>query len=61
MKTWDCSKVGFEGIRAQDILPLLVKNSRFEAFSGSEICRIFSLSAVSGTTSVWTIRTIQDL
>ena len=27
---WDCSKEGFEGIRAEDILPLLVQ--RFECF-----------------------------
>ena len=37
-KTWrdfvnfDCSTQGFEGIRAQDILQLLVKNFSFEAF-----------------------------
>jgi 2-polyprenyl-3-methyl-5-hydroxy-6-metoxy-1,4-benzoquinol methylase len=30
----DCSAQGFEGIRAQDILPLLVKNFRFEYFLG---------------------------
>ncbi|MGH9785509.1 MAG: class I SAM-dependent methyltransferase [Terriglobia bacterium] len=29
---WDCSQEGFEGIRAQEILPLLVKNFHFEAF-----------------------------
>lgn len=29
---WDCSIEGFEGIRAQDILPLLVKNFSFEVF-----------------------------
>ena len=29
---WDCSTEGFEGIRSQDILPLLVKNFHFEAF-----------------------------
>jgi len=29
---WDCSGEGFEGIRAQDILPLLVKNFHFESF-----------------------------
>ncbi|MBI4464064.1 MAG: hypothetical protein HY647_05115 [Acidobacteria bacterium] len=29
---WDCSQEGFEGIRAQDILPLLVKNFHFEGF-----------------------------
>ena len=31
---WDCSKEGFEGIRAQDILPLLVKRFNFELFVG---------------------------
>jgi len=30
----DCSQCGFEGIRAQDILPLLVKNFSFEMFLG---------------------------
>lgn len=29
---WDCSIEGFEGIRAQDILPLLTKRFRFEKF-----------------------------
>jgi SAM-dependent methyltransferase len=29
---WDCSVVGFEGIRAQDILPLLLKNFHFHLF-----------------------------
>jgi SAM-dependent methyltransferase len=29
---WDCSKEGFEGIRAQDILPLLVERFEFELF-----------------------------
>ena len=29
---WDCSAEGFEGIRAQDILPLLVGNFKFELF-----------------------------
>ncbi len=29
---WDCSLTGFEGIRAQDILPLLLKNFGFETF-----------------------------
>ncbi|HJR77977.1 MAG TPA: class I SAM-dependent methyltransferase [Nitrospiraceae bacterium] len=29
---WDCSVGGFEGIRAQDILPLLVKHFHFELF-----------------------------
>jgi 2-polyprenyl-3-methyl-5-hydroxy-6-metoxy-1,4-benzoquinol methylase len=31
---WDCSKGGFEGIRAQDILPLLVEKFSFRAFLG---------------------------
>jgi ubiquinone/menaquinone biosynthesis C-methylase UbiE len=31
-ENWDCSTEGFEGIRAQDILPLLVKLFKFEAF-----------------------------
>ena len=31
-ENWDCSKEGFEGIRAQDILPLLVRNFHFEGF-----------------------------
>ena len=31
---WDCSKEGFEGIRAQDILPLLVERFSFELFIG---------------------------
>ena len=29
---WDCSITGFEGIRAQDILPLLIRNFEFETF-----------------------------
>ncbi len=29
---WDCSDYGFEGIRAQDILPLLISNFHFSAF-----------------------------
>lgn len=29
---WDCSTSGFEGIRAQDILPLLLGTFRFESF-----------------------------
>jgi len=29
---WDCSKEGFEGIRAQDILPLLIERFDFEQF-----------------------------
>jgi SAM-dependent methyltransferase len=33
-ENWDCSKEGFEGIRAQDILPLLVQRFDFEFFVG---------------------------
>jgi SAM-dependent methyltransferase len=33
-ENWDCSAVGFEGIRAQDILPLLVKMFDFDLFLG---------------------------
>jgi SAM-dependent methyltransferase len=33
-ENWDCSKEGFEGIRAQDILPLLVRRFRFDLFLG---------------------------
>ena len=29
---WDCSTQGFEGIRAQDILPLMMMNFEFETF-----------------------------
>ena len=31
---WDCSKEGFEGIRAQDVLPLLVQRFECEKFIG---------------------------
>jgi len=31
-QNYDCSKAGFEGIRAQDILPLLVQRFHFETF-----------------------------
>lgn len=31
---WDCSASGFEGIRAQDILPLLLNRFHFESFVG---------------------------
>jgi SAM-dependent methyltransferase len=31
---WDCSQEGFEGIRAQDVLPLLVERFHFELFLG---------------------------
>jgi SAM-dependent methyltransferase len=30
---WDCSQEGFEGIRAQDILPLLVERFSFDLFA----------------------------
>jgi len=33
-ENWDCSKEGFEGIRAQDILPLLIQHFDFEFFVG---------------------------
>lgn len=31
---WDCSKEGFEGIRAQDVLPLLLQRFKCEKFVG---------------------------
>ncbi len=31
-ENWDCSKEGFEGIRSQDILPLLTSRFNFELF-----------------------------
>lgn len=31
---WDCSQSGFEGIRAQDILPLLLEHFHFQVFFG---------------------------
>lgn len=31
-QNWDCSTEGFEGIRAQDVLPLLLKRFNFEFF-----------------------------
>ncbi|HET8941071.1 MAG TPA: class I SAM-dependent methyltransferase [Rudaea sp.] len=31
---WDCSKEGFEGIRAQDIVPLLLERFDFQLFIG---------------------------
>lgn len=31
---WDCAKTGFEGIRAQDILPLLIQRFGFDGFVG---------------------------
>lgn len=33
-ENWDCSTSGFEGIRAQDILPLLVQTFAFDCFIG---------------------------
>ncbi len=33
-QNWDCSKEGFEGIRAQDVLPLLLKSFQCEKFVG---------------------------
>jgi SAM-dependent methyltransferase len=33
-QNWDCSVEGFEGIRAQDILPLLTRLFHFEGFAG---------------------------
>lgn len=41
-ENWDCSKEGFEGIRAQDILPLLIENFYFKLFIGfSNVIDIF--------------------
>ena len=34
MTTRDCSQYGFEGVRAQDILPLLLERFAFEIFIG---------------------------
>lgn len=33
-QNWDCSQYGFEGVRAQDILPLLLERFHFEVFIG---------------------------
>jgi hypothetical protein len=33
-ENWDCSKEGFEGIRAQDILPLLLEHFKCQEFIG---------------------------
>ncbi len=33
-ENWDCSTEGFEGIRAQEILPLLLENFKFNLFLG---------------------------
>jgi SAM-dependent methyltransferase len=41
-ENWDCSSEGFEGIRSQYILPLLIKNFNFELFIGfSNVIDIF--------------------
>jgi SAM-dependent methyltransferase len=32
LEDWDCSALGFEGIRSQDILPLLIENFHFQRF-----------------------------
>ncbi|MBL8522232.1 MAG: class I SAM-dependent methyltransferase [Betaproteobacteria bacterium] len=34
MENWDCSGEGFEGIRSQDILPLLLQRFQFDLFIG---------------------------
>jgi SAM-dependent methyltransferase len=34
LEYWDCSGEGFEGVRAQDILPLLIERFDFEFFLG---------------------------
>lgn len=33
-ENWDCSLEGFEGVRSQDILPLLLKTFHFDCFFG---------------------------
>ncbi|OGW38797.1 MAG: hypothetical protein A2Y97_01450 [Nitrospirae bacterium RBG_13_39_12] len=39
---WDCSREGFEGIRSQDILPLLLSKFKFDLFIGfSNLISIF--------------------
>lgn len=41
-ENWDCSTVGFEGIRAQDVLPLLIDNFSFQFFIAfSNVVNIF--------------------
>lgn len=37
---WDCSNEGFEGVRSQDILPLLLENFYFRFFYG--FCNVIS-------------------
>ena len=34
-ENWDCSVEGFEGVRAQDILPLLLARFQFEKFAAT--------------------------
>jgi SAM-dependent methyltransferase len=41
-KNWDCSSEGFEGIRAQDVLPELIKRFHFKLFiAASSVVDIF--------------------
>jgi hypothetical protein len=41
-ENWDCSNEGFEGIRAQDILPLLLERFDFRLFIGfSNVVDVF--------------------
>lgn len=41
-ENWDCSQEGFEGIRAQDILPLLLERFEFHVFIGfSNVVDVF--------------------
>ncbi len=41
-ENWDCSQEGFEGIRAQDILPLLLERFGFDLFIGfANIIHVF--------------------
>jgi len=42
-ENWDCSTEGFEGIRAQDIMPLLLERFEFQLFLGfSNVITIFT-------------------
>lgn len=41
-KNWDCSSEGFEGIRAQDVLPELIKRFQFKLFiAASSVVDVF--------------------
>jgi SAM-dependent methyltransferase len=41
-ENWDCSLEGFEGVRSQDILPLLVERFQFDCFLGfSNVINVF--------------------